>query len=224
MNKDSDERQVVSRQRVNDYGEVYTAEREVNAMLDLVKAETERIDSRFLEPACGTGNFLIEIQRRKLNVVEQRYSRSQYEYDMYAAQAISSSYGVELLMDNTEHCRQRLFDDFECRYQRIFGKMSEKYERCIKYLLNKNIICGDALSMLDNADKPIIFCEWTFLGNGKVQRRDFQFDKLMVNVEFDPPKKFEEGLLFSDIGEPTFIHDPIKEYPVCNYLNIPDYD
>lgn len=104
-NQDSDnERQIVSRERVAEHGEVYTAKREVNAMLDLVKEETERIDSRFLEPACGNGNFLIEIQRRKLEVVESQYGKSRYDYELYAALAISSMYGVELLPDNVAAC------------------------------------------------------------------------------------------------------------------------
>jgi len=68
--------QVKSRQRVQDHGEVFTNEREVNAMLDMVKQETERIESRFLEPACGDGNFLAEVLRRKLAVVNARYRRS----------------------------------------------------------------------------------------------------------------------------------------------------
>ena len=105
-NQDSDnERQVVSRERVAEHGEVYTAKREVNAMLDLVKEETERIDSRFLEPACGNGNFLIEIQRRKLEVVECQYGKSRYDYELYAALGISSMYGVELLPDNVAACQ-----------------------------------------------------------------------------------------------------------------------
>ena len=94
--------QVKSRQRVVDHGEVFTAEREVNAMLDLVKAETERIESRFLEPACGNGNFIAEVLRRKLVVVSSRYRRSPAEYQRYAFVALSSVYGVDILEDNVE--------------------------------------------------------------------------------------------------------------------------
>ena len=78
--------QVKSKKRVADHGEVFTAEREVNAMLDLVKQETERIDSRFLEPACGDGNFLTEVLKRKLIVVENRYRKSQLEFERYSNQ------------------------------------------------------------------------------------------------------------------------------------------
>jgi len=83
--------QVKSKERVADHGEVFTAEREVNAMLDLVKHETERIESRFLEPACGTGNFLLEILSRKLSVVKANYRKSKSEYERYALLAVSST-------------------------------------------------------------------------------------------------------------------------------------
>lgn len=221
----SDERQVVSRKRVADHGEVYTAKREVNAMLDLVNDETQRIDSRFLEPACGNGNFLVEIQRRKLNAVERMYGNSEYDYNMYAALAVSSMYGVELLHDNVEACQQRLYDDFMERYQRVFKSQgSDAYRRCIKFLYSKNILCGDALTLLTGDGKPIVFCEWAFMGNSMVKRRDFRFDDLFKNVEYDKPKPGEEGVLFADTGEPTFVHDPIREFPLVNYLKLPDYD
>ena len=99
------EQQVRSRQRVADHGEVFTGEREVNAMLDLVEQETERIDSRFLEPACGTGNFLAEILRRKLRVVAARYRRGRLDYERYGVLAVSSIYGIDILEDNVIACR-----------------------------------------------------------------------------------------------------------------------
>ena len=101
-----------SKQRVADHGEVFTSDREVNAMLDLVKQETDRIDSRFLEPACGTGNFLTEILTRKLEIVEKRYRRNQLDFERYSIIAISSMYGVDILEDNIAECRERLFDIF----------------------------------------------------------------------------------------------------------------
>ena len=110
------EHQVVSKKRVADHGEVYTSKREVNAMLDLVKNETERIESRFLEPACGTGNFLTEILDRKLAVVHSRYGKNQLEYERYALLAVSSLYGIDILEDNIKECQTRLFSSFEQRY------------------------------------------------------------------------------------------------------------
>src|ERR1700726_2645254 len=109
-------KQVVSRQRVLDHGEVLTGNREVNAILDLVKHETERIDSRFLEPACGDGNFLTAILERKLAVVDKRYGKSQLDFERYAVLAVSSIYGIDILPDNVRDCRRRLFEVFDANY------------------------------------------------------------------------------------------------------------
>ena len=235
---DQQERQVVSKQRVADHGEVYTAKREVNAMLDLVKEETERIDSRFLEPACGTGNFLVEILSRKMEVVKRRFARNRalkarlgakasenrFEYDLASAQAVSSIYGIELLPDNVENCRERLFMQYLDTYrQHLSADASPELERCIKFLLTKNILCGDALTMLQEDGTPICFCEWTFIGmDGKVKRRDFELAELLRNVEFDKPKPGEYGNLFSDLDEPVFMPLPKREYPLTDYLKLPD--
>lgn len=223
---DKQEKQVVSKQRVADHGEVYTAKREVNAMLDLVKEETERIDSRFLEPACGTGNFLVEILNRKMEAVRKKFSKNRYEYDLASAQAVSSMYGVELLPDNVETCQNRLLQQYlETYQQHQHVDASPELERCIRFLLMKNILCGDALTMLQQDGQPITFCEWTFIGtNGKVKRRDFELSELLKNVEYDKPKAGEEGLLFADTGEPTFVHLPKREYPLTDYLTLPDYE
>ncbi len=220
------EKQVVSKQRVADHGEVYTAKREVNAMLDLVKEETERIDSRFLEPACGNGNFLVEILNRKMEAVYRQHAHNRYEYDLASAVAVSSMYGVELLPDNVETCQNRLMDQYlETYRQHQNTDASPDLKRCIRYLLRKNILCGDALTMIQADGQPITFCEWTFIGTGgKVKRRDFELAELLRNVEYDKPKVNEEGLLFADTGEPTFVHLPKREYPLTDYLKLPDYE
>ena len=155
--------QVKSKQRVADHGEVLTSEREVNAMLDLVEEETERIDSRFLEPACGTGNFLAEILRRKLRVVEARYAKSQLEYERYGILAVSSIYGIDILKDNVEECQERLFAIFDAEYRRIFkNDVKEQCLASVRYILSCNIIHGDALSLKTVGDNPapISFAEW----------------------------------------------------------------
>lgn len=223
---DKHEKQVVSRKRVADHGEVYTAKREVNAMLDLVKEETERIDSRFLEPACGTGNFLVEILNRKMEAVKRQFASNPFEYDLASAQAVSSMYGVELLPDNVETCRSRLLEQYlDTYHQHLSANASPKLVECIKFLLKKNILCGDALTMLQADGQPITFSEWTFIGNGgKVKRRDFELAELLRNVEYDKPKPGETGNLFADTGEPTFVHLPKREYPLTNYLKLPEYD
>ena len=225
MTVTNDEQQVVSKQRVADHGEVYTAKREVNAMLDLVKEETERIDSRFLEPACGTGNFLVEILNRKMEAVHRMHAKNRFEYDLSSAQAVSSMYGVELLPDNVEACRERLF----LLYNEIYRKhqsvnASIKLEQCIKFLLKKNILCGDALTMLQSNGKPICFCEWTFIGTkGKVKRRDFELSELLREIKSDISESDAPTDIFT-VREHSYVHLPKREYPLTDYLKLPDYE
>ena len=177
-----EEKQVVSRKRVADHGEVLTGKREVNAMLDLVKSETERIDSRFLEPACGTGNFLTEILERKLRVVEARYGKSQLDYERYAILAVSSIYGIDILEDNVQQCRQRLFGIFDLNYLRLFkNKTNDDCRESVRFILERNIIHGDALSLKTVGDnpKPIVFSEWSPVNGSMLKRRDFTFHGLL---------------------------------------------
>jgi len=213
------QKQVKSKQRVADHGEVLTGEREVNAMLDLVKPETERIDSRFLEPACGTGNFLAEILKRKLRVVEARYAKSQIEYERYAILAVSSLYGIDILEDNVRECRERLFGMFDAEYRRIY-KLAAK-EKClasVRYILSCNIIHGDALSLKTVGDnpEPITFAEWSLVNGSLLKRRDFTFRDLLDHASA------KEMPLFSDLGEDVFIPEPKRDYPPVHFLEVGD--
>ena len=152
----NEKKQVKSKKRVADHGEVFTNEREVNAMLDLVKHETERIDSRFLEPACGNGNFLAEVLRRKLKVVDQRYGNIQMDWERYAVIAVSSIYGVDILEDNAKECRERLYNIFDDFYTSLFkDKCKEECRRSIRFLFDRNILWGDALDFTNKDDYRI---------------------------------------------------------------------
>lgn len=184
------EQQVRSKSRVTAHGEVFTAEREAKAMCDLVRTETERIESRFLEPACGNGNFLAEVLNRKLAVVKKRYGKSPFGYQRYSVQAVMSLYGVELLPDNAAECRQRLFALWEKEYTAAVKEPVEAICReTVRYILEKNILCGDALTMLREDGQPIIFAEWSFVDATTVKRRDFRLDALLrpqeVQVSLD---------------------------------------
>lgn len=213
------EKQVVSKKRVADHGEVYTSSREVNAMLDLVKQETERIDSRFLEPACGTGNFLTEILNRKLKIVESRYKNNQIEFERYSVFAISSIYGIDILEDNVLECRKRLFEIFNKFYTSLYND-SVKVVCCevVKFILEKNIIWGDALDLktVGNKPQPIVFSEWSSVNGNLIKRRDFTFHGLLEH------QAIKELPLFSDLGEDVFIPEPVKEFPLINFLKICD--
>lgn len=206
--------QIKSRKRVVDHGEVFTSEREVNAMLDLVYNETQRIDSRFLEPACGDGNFLVQILRRKLTLVNSQYRLNQSEFKRNSIIAISSLYGVELLEDNVNVCRMRLLNLFEENYKKIQKDEDVRLISAAKYILDQNIICGDALTLKDkNLSKPLVFSEWSFIGS-KVKQRQYTLAELLENAPSDTEN------LFSDLWDEVFIPRPVKEFPLINYLKV----
>ncbi|MDH7516110.1 MAG: N-6 DNA methylase [Bacteroidota bacterium] len=208
---------IKSKHRVSAYGEVLTPPHIVDAMLDLVKQETERIDSRFLEPACGTGNFLIEVLRRKLQVVEKRYRKSQLDYERYAVLAVSSLYGIDILEDNAEECRNRLYQTFDDAYTALFGaKTKAACRQSVLYILKRNIIHGDALSLqtVSENPKPIVFSEWSLVNGSLLKRRDFAFHEMVQQASM------RELPLFSDLGEEVFIPEPVKEYPPVHFLEI----
>jgi hypothetical protein len=211
------QKQVKSRSRVTNHGEVLTAEREVNAMLDLVKHETERIDSRFLEPACGDGNFLAEILRRKLEIVKNKYSKNSCDYEKHAVLAITSIYGVDILSDNVEQCISRLFDIFEKEYIiNCKEKTSEECREAIRFILQRNILCGDALTMKTRDGDPIIFSEWSFVTDDLIKRRDFRFDELLRGSKKDlltDHWKYDEELK-------AHIPSPIQEFTPIHYTKV----
>jgi len=216
LNKTEPESQVKSQKRVNDHGEVFTAQREVNAMLDLVKQETERIDSRFLEPACGTGNFLVEILKRKLAVVESRYSKSQHEYERYAILALTSIYGVDILQDNVQTCRDRLMGIFTHYYITNCKKNKKECLLAAEFILSRNILWGDALSLKtpDDEAKPIVFSEWSAVNGNMIKRRDYTLANLLVSQPLDGTN------LFSDLGDKAFIPTPVGDFPVTQFLKL----
>ncbi len=215
INKD---KQVKSKKRVTDHGEVFTNQREVNAMLDLVKHETERIDSRFLEPACGNGNFLAEVLRRKLAVVDSRYSKSQVEWERYSVIAVSSIYGVDILEDNAQECRERLFNIFNERYTAIFkNKCKDECRRSVKFLLNRNILWGDALDFTNPVTKqPIVFSEWSAVNGSMLKRRDYMF-KFLV-------EKTHQFSMFNDEGNAAAIDEPVRDFPLIHFLKLGEDD
>jgi hypothetical protein len=218
---------VISKQRVTDHGEVMTGAREVNAMLDLVKPETERIESRFLEPACGNGNFLAEILTRKLRVVESRYAKSQLEYERNAFIAIASLYGIDKLEDNVTECRRRLFGIFDGQYTARFKKSAKAECRgSIKYILERNIVHGDALTLTtcDKAPRPIIFSEWSApFHNSLIKRRDFTFSELLQGGETPQQSLFIQEQ-YSDLGHRAFIPKEVTSFPLIHFLKVREHD
>ena len=245
------ERQVKSRKRVADHGEVFTAQREVNAMLDLVKQETERIDSRFLEPACGDGNFLAEILRRKLEAAERMSHHTRVNrktlvrttlksidtalYEKNAFIAVTSLYGVDILQDNVEACRERLFSLWDGTVSEVCG-LGDRDELCaaIRFVLAHNILCGNALTLkkvdADGQDlaEPIIFSEWVFTGEQSVRRSDYRLDVLM-NENPDQSQYHQKTALFDtetavewqiDPDSGKKLPKPIREFRPVYYWKV----
>jgi hypothetical protein len=176
----------------------------VEAMLDLVKGETERIDSRFLEPACGSGNFLVPVLRRKLTAVELKFGASEFEKRHYALLALMCIYGIELLPDNIAECRANML---EILADYLALDESDDLYRAAFQVLSKNLVHGDALTMRTSDGQPITFAEWGYLGKGKFQRRDFRLDILTTMSDFS-----QDDSLFSQLGNHE-IFTPVKTYP-----------
>jgi hypothetical protein len=189
---------------VADHGEVFTPAWIVEAMLDLVKAETERIDARFLESACGSGNFLVQVLRRKLAAVELKFGKSDFEKRNYALFGLMCTYGIELLPDNIAECRDNMLEILS-DYLNLDD--SDDLYRAATYVLSQNLVHGDALTMLTSDGQPITFAEWGYLGKGKFQRRDFRLDTLTQSAAFA-----REDTLFANLGKHE-IFTPTRTYP-----------
>lgn len=235
-------RQVKSKQRVADHGEVFTAEREVQAMCDLVKQETERIDSRFLEPACGDGNFLSVILQRKLAIVTKKYKRSAYDWERNSLLALGSMYGVDIMLDNVLACQERLFEIWNKEYKKVCKKeCNDATREAARFILRLNIVCGNALTLLccdatgNELNIPIIFSEWTFpFNDARMQRKDYTFAELLAMEDPKPAKKkkkadddFVQGTLFDmGLGEPEDPDDEgqfLQQY-IAHYRRIQEED
>lgn len=195
---------IKSKKRVADHGEVFTPTWLVEKMLDLVKGETERIDARFLEPACGSGNFLVPILQRKLAAVELKFGKSDFERRHYALYGLMCAYGVELLPDNIAECRANMLEVFADYLALDEG---DDLYRAAAHVLALNLVHGDAMTMRAVNGDPITVVEWAYIGKGKFQRRDFRLDVLTGMASFSA-----EDSLFSGLGKHE-IFTPAKSYP-----------
>lgn len=214
INTPTKETQIKSSDRVRSHGEVLTAKREVEAMLDLVKNESERIDSRFLEPACGDGNFLVAILERKLKTVVSRYKTKKSDFEVQMLSALASIYGIDLLEDNVQSARKRMFEiACSCYKDSLKTKPNEQFQNILKFILSKNILQGDSLNEIDK----IVFTQWTLVGY-QFKREEFSFSQLNQQAEILNTPLFAS--LTNDKGEDVFIPQPINEFPLTFYRNL----
>lgn len=234
------EKQTKSKTRVREHGEVYTAEREVKAMCDLVDNMCQDYSKRFLEPACGNGNFLAEILTRKLANIKKNYRRSAYDFERFSVFAVSSLYGVDILQDNVAECRNRLFEIWNTEYKSVCKKeCNEQTRNAVKYILSKNILCGNALTLMcvdenqQDTTEPIIFPEWSVVGGTSLKRRDFRLDVLLKVGEkptdnkqrsvFDGEDDIYQYLTLNPVTS-EYIAKPIREFPQLPYRRIQEND
>jgi len=206
---------IKSKKRVADHGEVFTPPWLVDAMLDLVKDEAERIDSRFLEPACGSGNFLVRVLQRKLAAVQVKFGKSDFEKRHYALLGLMCTYGIELLEDNIAECRANML---EVLADYLNVSEADDVYHAASFVLSQNLVHGDALTMRTTDGEPIIFAEWGYLGKGKFQRRDFRLDVLTGSSKFSA-----EDSLFAHLGKHE-IFTPIKTYPTMTVRDLASAD
>ena len=238
--------QIKSRERVSKRGEVFTAKREVNAMLDLVKHETERLDSRFLEPACGTGNFLEEILLRKLDaatrasIPDGKKTPIPAKFERNSIVVLTSIYGVDLMFDNVAECRARLYEIWHKAYKKACRRsVSELVCDAAKVILSRNIIQGNSLSMKKVDDRqndledPIVFSEWGFIGEYRVKRTDYRLDKMLAGKykakQDGAAKPAKKGAVQADLFDvrDDAINDEgdiVSEFPILpHYARIAEY-
>ena len=206
---------VPNRQRVIDYGEVLTPPGLVRDMLDLVKHECERLDARFLEPACGDGNFLAEVLRRKLVTVDRANARNRQKWERDAVLAVCSLYGIDLLPDNVSACRDRLLEIVASTHAEGFNELlPDPARRALAFIMSRNIVHADALTLRTASGQPIVFSEWSPVNGNMLKRRDFAYGHL---IEHSHTANLP---LFSDLGEDVFVPVPVGEYPLCHYLRV----
>jgi transcriptional regulator with XRE-family HTH domain len=213
---------IKSKKRVADHGEVFTPPWLVEKMLDLVKGESERIDARFLEPACGSGNFLMPILLRKLAAVEARYGKSDFEKRHYALLAVTCCYGIELLADNIAECRANMLDVFA---QYLSLTEDDELYHAASHVLSLNLIHGDAMKMTNADGGPIMIVEWGYIGKGKFQRRDFSLKNLTEAGSLKEERAGYAGQpsLFATLGQhPVF--QPIASHPPMNVRELAALD
>jgi hypothetical protein len=217
-----------SRERVINHGEVFTPPELVRAMLDLVAQECERIDSRFLEPACGHGNFLAEVLERRLALVTKRAGRAIVRWEQDALLGLACLYGIELLEDNAIECRDRLHGIFVDAYCQRFGANArDAVVAAARIIVHTNIVQGDALTMTTTSTRrrktePLVLTEWSMLSGGKLKRRLFEYRELLRTEQEDAGPLFSAPLpkITDEEGKPVFVTRAVGEKPAIHYLRL----
>lgn len=191
-------KQTKSKKRTVDFGEVYTNRKEINGMLDMIRDESFNIDSKFLEPAMGNGNFVMRILERKMISVK-KIAVNETEYAILMLKSVANIYGIDILQDNVTECIQRAMKYLIGNYYRVFKcNMNDDLKKSLEYILSKNLICGDSLTNLNFCGKTIVFCDWVFSGC-YVERQDFYFTDIIANPDNNKPFKIHNKILSTEV-------------------------
>lgn len=193
--------QVKSKERVRDLAEVYTADREVNAMLDLIGESSFNVDYRYLEPSCGNGNFTVAILERKMLTVCTKFKKQQ-DFEFYSLMALASIYGVDIAADNVKEARQRMKNVVVDRFSDAQNSRqpTDGFYKSVDYILKHNIIKGDML----NGEQKIKFTEFSSPKIYKIQQRTYRMIDLIGAT----------GSLWADSP------DYVSEVPMKNYWEL----
>jgi len=220
------ERLIKSSQRVKNHGEVFTPHRVVALMLDQpeIKQALSSLTTTFLEPAAGEGAFLTEILSRKLALASQ-LSDSIEAFEQKALIALTSLYGIELLVDNTELLVMHMYRVFYQEYLRQISKYhaseNKKVVKSALTILKANLVQGDALTGKNKNGDDIVFSEWTLLpvkrGVQKVQRTEYTLEAIRTDgpsLDGQPQVHGSEELTLFDLEEDPEKITPDKFEPV----------
>ena len=172
--------QIKSKQRVIDHGEVFTAKREVNAMLDLVEPMASSITATVLEPACGEGVFLVEMLNRRLETLKA-FGFSGYWLQWQILRAVSALYGVDIQADNVATTRENLVNTCRTWMMANGESIIPGFSRGLSEIVKLNIVAGDTLAAKTIGGRQLAFSEWSFEKNGMIFRMEYPYEELLAN-------------------------------------------
>lgn len=190
-----------SKERVKKVAEVFTPGWCVRNMLDMVAENGgafKNINETFLEPACGDGNFIIQIIERKMHIIDELLPTKE-QYKMLTIQAVSKIYGVDIMPDNVQECKERVMRSLRKKYLKKYNeKMPEAHEKNLMFVLDNNIVLGNFLTTLTNDNKPVVIRDYQYNGD-KVVISDFYLSDIIKDPEHNKPFKTHNEVLIDDI-------------------------
>lgn len=232
------EKNIKSKNRVQNHGEVFTPKRIVKKILDMPRLRelSSDITSTFLEPAVGEGIFLVEVLSRKLKNAEKIAQGDMVVFENYALLSLSTVYGVELLEDNAQKCVMNLYHCFYNYYLKMQKESNTKIKKKVldsaKLIISNNIVQGNFLTKKTSEGRSIVFSEWKPLNLNrctkalKVQRTEYTLESILegtneVGYTNNPKTRVEQLDIFSDgFLDEDFDDVPMNEEKIFKYVAV----